>query len=83
MGTKRIAAKWADYRERVVPVDAPPVQVRETQMAFYAGAAALFDTVMNGLSPEPDATDSDIGMMDEIMRELTEFGASVAREGRS
>ncbi|MES2341684.1 MAG: hypothetical protein V4597_08400 [Pseudomonadota bacterium] len=32
---------WDEYRRRVVPLDAPAMQVVETRRAFYAGAAAL------------------------------------------
>lgn len=41
MSARTIAAQWASYREQVLPVDAAPIHVSETQLAFYAGAEGL------------------------------------------
>jgi hypothetical protein len=37
----RFEKQWRSYRARVVPADAPAVQVVECRRAFYAGAQAL------------------------------------------
>jgi hypothetical protein len=36
-----IEATWLEYRMRVLPLDAPHVQVVECRRAFYAGAGGV------------------------------------------
>ncbi len=66
---------WESYRERVLHADAGPVQVRETEMAFYAGAHAMFTTVVGDLSAGPDPTPEDESLMKSLWDELREFRA--------
>lgn len=40
---QRIAAAWADYLARIVPAEAPQVQIHECRNAFYAGAVAAIN----------------------------------------
>ena len=79
MSKRRMAAQWASYLERVLPVNAPPVQKRETQRAFYAGAAALFGVIMRELEPGEEPTEADLRAMDEIAAELKEFGQTAGK----
>jgi hypothetical protein len=48
-----ITTKWAEYRAQCMPWEAGPVQVRECELAFLAGAQAMIGT----LSEIVDATD--------------------------
>jgi hypothetical protein len=55
----RLAAEWAQYREQVVAPDAGPVQVTETRMAFYAGAAVMYAAVLEATAlPEDEAVEA-------------------------
>lgn len=74
-----LAREWASYRERVVPADASLFQVQECRRAFYAGARALYYTVMEGLTPGPDHTADDEALMLGLHAELEQFVADVKR----
>lgn len=79
-----IAKAWASYRERVLPKNAGPVQVEETRRGFYAGAAAVFGSVVEQLSPGEEITEADLALLDSIKAELDEYLASFkARNGLS
>jgi hypothetical protein len=70
-----IAGEWRSYREGVLPAEAPDVQVLETKRAFYAGAWALLQLMLNLDEGTLDATDQDLRVMDVIHQELQSFGA--------
>ena len=73
---------WRSYLLDVVPKNAAEIQIRETRRAFYAGAAALFNSIMGGLDGgTPSETRADMVMMDAIYRELKDFPRLVA-EGK-
>jgi len=66
-----IREQWLDYQKRVVPRDAGPVQVRETYLAFYAGAVSLLvelDAIAELRDPAAEAA-----RIAAINRELNEF----------
>ncbi len=68
-----IAGKWSSYREQVVPAEAEETQVVETRRAFYAGAAAVYWTLIHKLGDSPDPTPEDIALLDGIAAEIQEF----------
>lgn len=68
---------WDSYAERVLPKNAPPVQIQETRRAFYAGAQALFTNVMQALDPGTEPTADDLRYMDALVLELAQFFADV------
>lgn len=76
-----IAKAWASYRQRVVPTNAGQVQVEETRRGFYAGAAAVFGSVIDQLSPGDEITDADVAVLETIQRELDEHIASFQQRG--
>ncbi len=78
---KPLAVKFAAYRALVIPPDASAVQIKESRRAFYAGAAALMQTVFAHLSPGEDVTESDEAFMMGIESELKRFAEDV-KEGR-
>ena len=73
----RIEEKWHSYRRDVIPDGAPEVQLTECRRAFYAGAAGLMNLVVGGMSDEPEPTQADLDMMDELKAELDAFGRAV------
>ncbi len=72
MATERIKKIWETYRA-ILPKDASANQIIETRRAFYAGADALFVTILNLLEPGAEATDNDLKMLDEIQKEFNDF----------
>lgn len=69
-----VAAAWRSYRATVLPSEAGPVQVEETEMAFWAGAATLFLVITRMLDPgTDDATPADEAKMEAISDELDKF----------
>lgn len=68
-----IKAGWVGYRQCVMASDAPDIQVRECQIAFFAGAQHLFSSIMYSLDPEKEPTDADLRRMDLIDEELRQF----------
>lgn len=78
----RLGREWVDYHMRIVPKDAPPVQVQETRRAFYSGATILLSLIMTGLSPEEDPTEDDLRKMDQLKAEMDQFWKDV-EEGRA
>lgn len=71
-----IATAWDSYRQRVLPANAGPVQVEETRRGFYAGAAAVFGSVVEQLSPGEEITEADVAILEAIQRELDEHIAA-------
>jgi hypothetical protein len=48
---RTVRDEWNEYRQKVLPPTAPPIQVRECRRAFYAGAEMLMIQILHGLSP--------------------------------
>ena len=76
---QRLEAEWLDYKMRVVPRDAPAIQIKETRRAFYAGAMAFYSQVMSLLEPGPEPTAKDLQMVGDMVEELIEFNEKVKR----
>lgn len=67
-----IEAAFQDYKEQIIPADAPDVQVAECRNAFFAGVAIMFHVFQTIAhtddSPETIANEADIlkSVQDEI-----------------
>lgn len=72
-----IERQWELYAKAVLAKDAPEIQLRECKLAFFAGAQALFASIMTLLDPGEEPTDSDLRKIDEIDRELKTFVGQV------
>jgi hypothetical protein len=70
---KLIEAGWVGMRLACDLADAPPDQLHEMRMAFFAGAQHLFSSIMTILEPGEDPTEADLGRMDQIDKELRAF----------
>jgi hypothetical protein len=73
MASKVVHYLWLSYKKKVVPEDAPEIQIQETELAFYAGAYSLFSTLPFMFDAGEDATDKDMIIMNEIQKELETF----------
>jgi hypothetical protein len=66
-----IGESWASYLAEVVPATAPEVQREECKRAFYAGAQAMFQAVMQTADlPDDDASEA---RLVAIEREMQDF----------
>jgi hypothetical protein len=73
-----VARAWAGYREQVVPAGAGAVQVQESQRAFYAGAWALFNLILE----QPDTAEGS-AQVAAFGHELSDFaGMQLDAEGQ-
>lgn len=70
---------WAFYLKAVIPKDAPPVQVIETERGFYAGAFAVLEVLM---AIEDESEEVGVEMLKGLSAEILTFSAhtAVARE---
>ena len=69
------------FREKVYP-GAPPHQIRELKVSFYAGAAELLNVIMAGyeLDTGDEPTEADMDHLAGISEELDDFYRKVVAE---
>ncbi len=70
---KLIEAGFIGLQFAAIAPDAPPVQVEEMRMAFFAGAQHLFGSIMGILEPDAEPTEKDLERVSLINSELNEF----------
>lgn len=75
-GPNVIMKCWNEFARKVVPANAPELQVKEMRMAFFAGATALFYELMTTLDPDEEPTNADMRRLAEINREIDAFATS-------
>ncbi len=63
-----------EIRERVIPKDAPDVQVKEMKKAFYAGAAWLLH--LQGVIAELDE-DAAVAVLQSLHNEVKDYALSI------
>ncbi len=80
MANKYIKDGWDSYHKIVVPDDASETQVKDTQQAFFAGAAVLWQSIMLTLDPEAEPTDQDMQRMEDIQAEIDAIGQQLDRD---
>jgi hypothetical protein len=79
-----IKAAWESYAANVLPKDAPEIQRQECRKVFYAGAAALFSSIMNGI-PDRDDEQEAIGvvLLLDLQDELDGFAKEMGIEAKT
>ena len=75
---RTVRDEWNEYRQKVLPPNAPPIQAQECRRAFYAGAEMLMLQILASLDPSPDAVASDMDYIAALHNELREFAGDVA-----
>lgn len=73
---------WEDYLRKVVSPNAGEIQIKETKLAFYAGAGGLLGLIIENLDNESEPTEKDLKLMDSIGRELEDFARMISEGGR-
>jgi hypothetical protein len=75
----RMQELWNQFRVLVIHKDAPDDQLREMRRAFYAGADAIFNKVIFGLTPGEEPQPEDIQVLSDLKSELEDFATAVKR----
>jgi hypothetical protein len=70
---KLIEAGWVEMRLAVVPLNAPPPQLRDMRLAYMAGAQHLWSSIITMLEPGAEPTDVEMRRMALISDELEVF----------
>ena len=70
---KLIEAGFSGLRMAAMHDDVPADQLREMRIAFFAGAAHLFSSIMTTLDPGVEPTQADMERMGKIDDELRVF----------
>lgn len=73
----KLAKAWATYEHRVLPGNCSDNQRIETRRAFYAGAAALLDLMISGMSDDEHCTPEDEDHLNGLKDECDQFLAEV------
>ncbi|HEX6824760.1 MAG TPA: hypothetical protein VF077_00475 [Nitrospiraceae bacterium] len=76
-----LGGNWRKYRKEVIPWNAPPVQVMESQRAFYAGAWTLYNMILGNLDEGDEPTPKDLDLMAKLYEEMTSFNERIRRGG--
>jgi hypothetical protein len=71
---KALSEQWEDFRIKVIPPTAPPVQLKEMRNAFYAGAICFYVASMEAAEHPEDVA---VGYMGQLYDELKAFEAEV------
>lgn len=69
---QHVETQWRSYRQDVMPPAVSEGQHRETRLAFWAGANAVFDLIVKRAGELPDAEAE--RMLEGIQVELGLFG---------
>lgn len=75
-----IGAAWQSYRELVLQGRGSDTEQAECLLAFWAGAATLFYSIMDCLDPGDEPTDADLKRMDNIHNEIERFAKTFDAE---
>lgn len=80
---KITAAGWFMFRHLLLK-DAPPIQVREMEKAFFAGAQHLWGSMMTGLADDEQAAEDQMEMVSAELHAFAErLKAEIECEGRA
>lgn len=76
MRVETVAEAFATYRAKVLPADAPAIQVTECQRAFYAGAYFLLMNVAYNIGDESTPEEQGIEELEKLKAECEAFAAA-------
>jgi hypothetical protein len=74
-----VAEMWEDYQLKVVPAEAPEIQVRECRRAFYAGAASMYIDCTFGIGDPSVPEKVGEAHLEKIWEELQAFKRAVGK----
>ena len=74
-GATTVNQAWVLYRKYILPANAPPIQVQETSMAFYAAADWMFKRLIDACSN--DTEEAAEKLLESFGKELEEYKESL------
>ncbi len=66
-----IELAWQGYKDKIMPANAPAIQIQETRRAFYAGAFTMFNLITG--CAEDITEEMYAKMLTDIQAELNKF----------
>lgn len=69
------AMLWEGFRSAVVHPDAPPSQIYEMRLAFYAGIHSMLRLQLNVIGEDSCSEDEGAAIMQRIHEECMAFGS--------
>jgi hypothetical protein len=78
MAADKIEEAWKSYSERVLNKEASAIQIHETKLAFFAGAVALWSTIMGEEMSKLSEKESE-AILDDIHLEIGQFIKSLGK----
>lgn len=73
MRMETVAESFETYRTRVLPRDAPPIQVDECRRAFYAGTYFMLMNLMANVGDESTSDEQGIAELEKLKAECEAF----------
>lgn len=61
---------WVQYAERVLPKNAPRIQMQECRRSFFAGAAHLFGALTDAVGADEVSEDAGMDIMAGVEAEI-------------
>jgi len=72
MRNNTLQERWESFQKMVIPPNAPPVQIREMKLAFYAGAESFNKTLLHITTLEkPEQVE--VAMLEGLNQEIKQF----------
>lgn len=71
---KFIEQIWRQYRNLAIPAGANLAQIKETRQAFFAGAVAVYEGIMQASERGEKNPSADMQFMKNLDDELRDFG---------
>jgi len=80
MKIETVAEAFADYQERVIPTNAPHIQIDECRRAFFAGAYFLLMELATGIGDDSTSEEDGIVALEQLKMECEAFAVSVRND---
>jgi len=74
--TETVAESFATYAAKVLPKDAPPIQIEECRRAFYAGAYFLLMNLSYNIGDPTTDEEQGIVQLEKLQAECEAFAAA-------
>jgi hypothetical protein len=68
---------WLQYAERVLPKNAPKIQIQESRRVWYASAAHMLEAISTAVGPDSVSEDEGIAILAGVQDELDAHIAAV------
>ncbi len=79
MRLETVAESFATYRRKVLPPDAPPIQVVECQRAFYAGVYFCLMNLAYNIGDDSTSEEQGIVELEKLKAECERFAATTGQ----